>query len=1334
MQLSRRTTTPIAALVSLLMGAVLLAVVAGPADADRGTRDTSPVQLRTNDLRSPMGIDDLQPDLSWHLDGARKQLAYQVRAATTEHGLGRADLWDSGRVSSAQSVHVPWAGKKLTSRMRVHWQVRVWDGHGQVSDWSRTSRFEMGLLHPDDWSADWIGNPDWLHRKPTPAVVDVPAQDARYVEVTTTQLGLPLEESGHVYHRLQLAEIVVRDAAKPGDDLARDAAVTSTDPKTYPGKWEPRFLTDGQLDSNKAPFGYSSAAHASAKLDDPITLTIDLGSVRHFDQLVLYPRTDAATDEGRSPNFPRDFTVSTAGADQVFTTVHSVTDQEEPPAYNADFPAWPLFAKQFDLDKPVRSARLYTTGLGIYDAKLNGKAVSRAVLQPGNTDYHDRISYSVNDVTGLLRRGDNALSVRLGAGTSVVPRMPGRYTKWTGILTPPKLIAQLEVTYTDGTTERIDSDDSWRTTLGPTVFSHWYGGEDYDARRSQPGWDRPGADLTRWDSAEPTGPPTPTTQLTAQQSPPIEPVDRLHTVKITEPEPGTYVFDVGTNIAGWPVLHVGGAAGTTLTLKPGERLGQDGTVDQSTMLGGGKLYPPLVDHYTMGGQGRETWHPDFSYHGFRYLQVTGLTERPSKDMVEAIVLRAANEESGSFESSSALLNSIHRLVNRSVQGNMYSILTDCPDREKLGWLEETHLVFGTIARNYDVAAYYRDQVRTMAEAQQPDGSVPAIAPLYYQVFGGAADNRNEPNWGSAIVMAPWQMYQTYGDTETLRTFYPNMQRYLDYLTGRSSGHLLDYGLGDWGGLDKTTPKGITATFGYYRATEAMSRIADALGRSADAAGYRELARQIAAAFNAKYLDPEKHTYGSGSQGSDALALDMGVVPADQHDQVVAHLVKSVESEGDYFTVGEVPLPSLLRVLTAAHREDLILAAVTETKRPGYGYSVVHGATALPEYWDGATGYGSQDHFMMGAIDEWFSASLAGIGQQPDSVGFKKLLIAPAVVGDLTRAQATYRTPYGKVASSWQRSGRSFRLDVTVPANTTARVEVPTWPGQGPATGNHGARAVGSTDRATVFEVGPGSWKFVSHTPERVPDHRVQLDIQAPAADIAVVSGQPVRARFVVHNLMDHAVRVRPEATVTRGFSVETPDRMTLPAHSSVDLDLAIQRTGEDATEGSIRVTAGDASATASLETTDDLARIATMSASSIHGGWSAAAANDGSVEGQTDYDTWNSGGGWNDNTSGEFPDWLQARWTDPLTIDRVVMRTVGSTKAPAAKYGPRDYQVQGLVDGAWQTLDTVQGNTEATVTSTFDPVELSALRLLVGDTNDHSYSRVVELEAYDDVD
>ncbi|MEV6110536.1 family 78 glycoside hydrolase catalytic domain [Streptomyces sp. NPDC051940] len=722
--------------------------------------------------------------------------------------------------------------------------------------------------------------------------------------------------------------------------------------------------------------------------------------------------------------------------------------------------ALPVFTTRFTVERPVRSAHLHLTALGVYDATLNGQPVGTAVLEPPYTDYSRRLVHRGYDVTALLRDGENTLAVEVGTGMAHIPPTPGRYQKLTRSDGPPRLLAQLEVDFGDaGGPTVIATDATWFTALGPTTFSGWYGGEDHDARRT-PERRRPAVDL---------GPAADGPRLTRSTAPPVEVVDTLPTRAVTEPKPGVYVFDLGVNFAGRQRLTVGGPAGTRVVMRPGEVLGPDGLVVQDPDGTGG----PIWDTYVLSGAGTETWRPRFRYHGLRYLQVEGLPGPPGADTVTGEVLRAANRPAGSFTCSSDLLNTLHAMVDRAVQSNMFSVLTDCPHREKLGWLEQIHLVFGPIAFGYDVADYYRELLRTVAEAQTPEGLVPDIAPEYTVFEGGF---RDDPNWGGALVLVPWLLYRRYGDTGTLREHYPAMRRYADYLTGLARGHLLDHGLGDWAASDESTPRGVTATFGYLRVVETLHRIAAVLGEEVDAARYKELAARIGEAFHTAYYRPAEQRYGVGNQACDALALDLGVVPADVRRKVLDHLVADIRAHGDHFTVGEIPLPSLLRVLADAGRHDVIWDVVTRPGHPGWGHLAASGATALPEYWDGPEGHGSQNHFMLGVIDEWFTAHLAGIQQADGSAGGRDLVIRPVLAGDLTRVEAEHHGPTGTVRSAWRLAEGRLRLEVTVPEGSTATVHVPARRGS-TGWGTVVAPARAERTGSLRFRVGPGQWVF-----------------------------------------------------------------------------------------------------------------------------------------------------------------------------------------------------------------------------------------------------------------
>ncbi|BCJ30333.1 alpha-L-rhamnosidase [Actinocatenispora sera] len=974
----------------------------------------------------------------------------------------------------------------------------------------------------------------------------------------------------------------------------------------------------------------------------------------------------------------------------------------------------PLLAKQFRAGT-VRRARLYLTGVGIYQASLNGRPVTDAVLEPPNTDYATRVTYACHDVTELIANGANTLAVRLGNGTFNVPDTPDRYRKYVRVQGPPKLLAQLEI---DG--EVIGTDTSWRTTLGPTTFATWYGGEDHDARREPVGWQQPGTDLSGWTAAVTTDPPGEHTVLTARRCPPIRPVDTVPTVAITQPKPGTYVFDLGVNIAGWEELRVAGPAGTEVAILPGERLTAEGLVDQGTMIAGGATSPPIVDHYTLAGSGTEVWHPRFCYHGMRYLQVTGLPAAPDRSMLRGIVLRTDNEPAGEFGTSSDLYDGVHRIIDRSVQGNMFSVPTDCPDREKLGWLEETHLNFATLSRNYDIGAWFAEFLRTVREAQEDTGLIPDIAPQYAHFSGGSHD---EPNWGSAIIRAALATWRSYGDERVLADNYPAMQRYLDYLSGKASGDLLDYGLGDWGELGQNTPTGVAASYGYLRAARGLAEVATALDRHDDARRYGALADRIAVAFDAKYRDGD--TYANGTQAADAFALDAGVVPAADRVAVLEHLVGRIRAFGNHLTVGEIALPAVFRALAAGGRDDVVADILATTGDPSYGYQLVCGATSLTEYWDGPTAYGSQNHWMLGAIEEWFHTRVGGLAAADGSVGYHDLVVAPVPVGDLTAAHVRYHTPYGPAGVAWSWHGREFRIAATVPIGTTALLVPP--PGAAAVHPPRDARRDGAG-----WRVGSGQWTLTAATAGAAPrPGPVQLAVNGPRTDVPVLGDEPISAEFRLHNLGTQTVHVTPRVSVTGGFTAKVGQhRVTLHGGETVAVPVAVTRTDPGVRSGTLSLSAAGTRTAVALTQTDDWARLAMMTSSSDHNGSAASYTNDG----RTDSAYWHNGvGGWNDGTSKQFPDTLTARWSHPVSVRRVVVYTLDSVQYPASRYGLRDYDVQvAVADGGWRTVASVRGNTAGHVESTFPAVWTSAVRLSISDTNDHGYSRVLELEAYSD--
>lgn len=690
----------------------------------------------------------------------------------------------------------------------------------------------------------------------------------------------------------------------------------------------------------------------------------------------------------------------------------------------------PLFAKSFTVTCAVASARLYMIGLGLHSAQINGHDAGTAILAPAYNTFSKTLTYDTCNVTGLIKQGENVIGVELGKGAYDAEASPGRYMKWTTAPAELKLLAQLEYQCADGTEGTVLSDDTWQSTLtGPRLEASWFGGEEYNATKEIEGWSSPSGDRSRWETVNVTT--SPGGKLTGPFGPGMAVVEKFDAVSV-KAVGSSHVFDFGVNFAGKYTFSIRSCpAGRRLVFWPSEIVNAEGLADQST------TGEPIFDGYTCSGKPSETFSPKFVYHGMRYLQVDNLAASPDVADMTGQVIRQNNEVAGTVETSSELFNGIHKIIDRSIQSNSYSVLTDCPHREKLGWLEQTHLVFDAVTHGYDIQAWGRDIVRTIVDAQDPSGLIPDIAPEFVVFDGGF---RDDPNWGSAGIMLPLKLYTSYGDMQLLSDNYAAMQRYVEYLTSKSGGsYLLDYGLGDWVTFDPCTPTGVTATFGYQQVVNAMITIAAAIGNADDAAKYTQLQASIRQAFHAKYFDTASNaSYSCGSQAANAIALDMGAVPSPYQKAVANSLVGSLQANGNHLTVGEIALPSLFRALQGAGRDDVIFDMMSLTTNVSYGYQLVNGATSLWEKWDGYTGGGSLNHFMLGYSDTWI-AGLSGLQQDASSVSWQRINFIPKVVGDLTYAKSSYQTPNGVASASWALQQSSLVYDVVVPVGSTAKV-------------------------------------------------------------------------------------------------------------------------------------------------------------------------------------------------------------------------------------------------------------------------------------------------------
>jgi hypothetical protein len=722
----------------------------------------------------------------------------------------------------------------------------------------------------------------------------------------------------------------------------------------------------------------------------------------------------------------------------------------------------PLFRRDFQLRKPVASAVLVVSGLGQYELRVNGDDVTDTVLNPGWTNYRQSVAYNTYDVTSLVHPGSNALGILVGNGMYNVEGQRGRYTKFTASFGQPKIILELHLRYRDGSEGIVLSDGSWSTHPGPIVYSSTYGGEDFDARLEPKGWALPGFAGTGWSPVSVVQGPG--GELRSQQPPYLRIMHRYDPVSVTEPRPGVLVYDLGQNMSGWPEIRVSGDAGEKVRLVAGELLDREGLVTQHSANAGPGFENSFS--YTLRGGGAETWHPRFSYWGFRYVQVEGALSPSArvagtnasvpagKPVLQALIGDFVHDDLrvvGQLSSSDELIGRIHTLIDMAILSNSFSVLTDCPHREKLGWLEQTYLNGSSLFFNYDYGPLYEKLARDMEEAQLPDGMEPGIAPEYVAFVrpnGESTMFRDSPEWGSASILSPWTAFTFTGDMRPLSAAYPMMKKYAGYLHSKAEGGLLGFGLGDWydigpgnPGVSQLTSKEVTATATFYEDLTVLARVAGLLNKPEEAKQFAADAEAIKRDFNARIFHGDTNQYDRGSQTANAMALVAGLVPDGRERAVLENLIADIRKHNNHVTAGDVGFHYVVRALTDAGRSDVMRDLLSRTDSPSYGYQLARGATTLTEAWD-TNPNSSQNHFMLGHGEEWFYRGLAGIRVDMSLAPADRIQICPQPVQGVSRASASYDSALGKIRSSWSRSGLEFDLEVTIPPNARAHVEVP----------------------------------------------------------------------------------------------------------------------------------------------------------------------------------------------------------------------------------------------------------------------------------------------------
>ena len=749
-----------------------------------------------------------------------------------------------------------------------------------------------------------------------------------------------------------------------------------------------------------------------------------------------------------------------------------------------DIPASPIFRKAFRLNKPVASARAYVCGLGFHEFHLNGRKVGDAVLHPAFTKYDARVLYTVHDITKYLVPGDNAIGIVVGTGwydhhAQDVWKLHA--APWRDEC---KALAQIEISFEDGRKTTVCSDASWLYSTGPIVFDGLRNGEVYDAREEKNGWNEADYEPVDWHPVRITRPPGGV--LRAQLMPPCRVTETIRPVSVKEVRPGVWVYDMGRNIAGWARLTVSGPAGTTVVMRYAEKLGPEGDIDQSNISSLVKTEAFQTDTYILKGAGVETYEARFTYHGFQYVQVTGLPGRATLDRLEGRVVHSDLERIGSFECSNELLNRIQQAAIAATVGNYHGMPTDCPHREKNGWTGDAQLSAEQVLYNLEPAAAYAKWLDDFGDCRRPSGALPAIVPT-----GGFGYNWGAgPAWDSAYILIPWYLYLYRGDLGILRRHYDGMKKYLDFLGTLATGHIIHFGLGDWcpptpGAESHKAPAELTNTAYYYVDTRLVAQIASLLGKKSESRRFEALAKKIKAAARKRYYDKKHGRLAGHSQTSIACFLYQGLAEPDEREVFGAMLLDEVVACNDHVDCGILGAKYLLNGLAELGRADVAYRIVTQRDYPSWGFWIEQGATTLWESWDGQS---SRNHHMFSDVSAWFYKTLAGILPDPQRPGFKHVVIKPWPIGDLTHASGETRTPYGRLRVSWRKENGRFVLEVSVPPNSSATVHLPTADASGVLEGGRPAHAAENVSfrgvelGRAVYVIGAGNYRFEADVP------------------------------------------------------------------------------------------------------------------------------------------------------------------------------------------------------------------------------------------------------------
>lgn len=996
------------------------------------------VDLRTLGMDSPLGIEST-PTFSWKIDTDERGFLQHAYEITVSNADGQT-MWNSGRILSSRQTDILYDGAPLQSRCQYTWDVNVYDCDDRLAA-TGSSSFETGILTQEEWSgAQWIAP----KQSPYKAIVNIyPSNgpvESRFVKINVTASG-PHAAADPNYGFVQLAEVEIYN--KEGVNVARNATFSATNAWELTNYgWSIKYINDGII-AGGATNGFTTTQNVTAT-----TIIADLGHLENVARIVLYPRQDApaVNNSNIAANFPKTYTVETATGDD-YAVMFSAKNADAPEYVNDTNIPYIGCNFQSAIGKTVKSARLYASALGVFSIRINGMPVTENLLEPGESAYDKHILYSTYDVTPLIAGGLNTIIAHVAGGIANMSTMSDRFVKpeLAANTATTSLRAMLYITYTDGSADCITTDDNWGTRKSPTTGSNWYGGEDYDARMEIDGLFTPGYDLSGWERCRVVSPTfshpavstsvNPIGSMRAREYAPLRVIETWPAVSVTLNSHGNYLVDFGENFAGTYSFSLKAPEGTVITLYDSE-LQEDNACKFEYMYQPAGASNKTLDKYTFkGNPDGETWGPEFMYHGFRYLEICGLPYEPSPSDFIARRIRSNVASVGSFVTGNTLLNDIHRICYNGIQSQLYNTVTDCPHREKLGWLDVPNMMYQSLSYNFDVKSILNKVVMDAFDSQGTSGYVPSTVPHFMRAYD------DDLNWGGAAITIPWRNYKQYGDMTLMTQYYDQMKKLITYygsLTDSNGIIRNDYSvLSDWGqetsGLANHTSSSFTLTCTYYYLLNAMSEMAQALGHESDANEWIQKAAMVKEAFNKRFY--KDGVYEFGNQANYGMALYYGLVEEGNIEAVANALAESVRQNDYNIKTGEIGLRPTLMALADNGYNDVVYRMACKTSYPGYGYWVKQGATTSPEYWDMSL---SQNHCMMDHIEEWFFSELGGI--KSTSEAYETLSIRPWIPADLTTADISVVSPRGLVRMAWNTANSEYRI--SVPPGSVANVSLP----------------------------------------------------------------------------------------------------------------------------------------------------------------------------------------------------------------------------------------------------------------------------------------------------